>query len=666
MKKQFLLLLVLCLSFTSFAQSRQVINLNKKWQFTPGYEVNKNVFTEVALPHTWNLDAISGKVDYYRGFGNYQKKITVPESWRGQRVYLRFGAVNHTATMLINGKTVGEHQGGYTAFGFDISEKLTYGAINTIDVRVSNALDLGVMPLVGDFNFYGGIYRDVELIVLPENHISLSNFASSGVRIIQEKLTKQQSEVRVRVRVEGSGLLRVSIKDAKGNLITSKEEQIGAKEQVQTIEMPFTIQNPHLWNGVKDPYLYNAEIQFSDDVIRQSFGLRYFEVDAQNRFLLNGEPLQLRGVGRHQDFANVGNAIYRAQAEDDMKIMLEMGVNAIRFTHYPYDPYFLELCDKYGIVAWSEIPFVGPGGYRDKGFVDTERFRNNGKQQLSEMIEQLYNHPSICFWGLFNELKEQGDNPVEYVKELNVQAKSDDPTRLTVAASNQSGALNFITDIVGFNQYFGWYGGNPSDVGVWGKSMREKTPGLKVGISEYGAGASPFHQQDSLVKAVATSRWHPENWQSHFHEEHWKIINEKSYFWGTYVWVMFDFYAAHRTEGERDGINDKGLVTVDRKVKKDAFYFYKANWNSADKFVYIAERRNDKRTNPTQNIKVYSNMPGAELFINGKSMGTRANDGYGVFKWDKSNLKIGENVIEVVSANKKEKLLDKTVITIAP
>ncbi len=225
MKKQFLLLLVLSLSFSSFSLSRQVIQLSKKWQFTPGYEVNKNVFTEVALPHTWNLDAISGKVDYYRGFGNYQKKIAVPESWRGQRVYLRFGAVNHTATVLINGKTVGEHQGGYTAFGFDISDKLTYGAVNTIDVRVSNALDLGVMPLVGDFNFYGGIYRDVELIVLPENHISLSNYASSGVRIIQDKLTKQQADVRVRVRVEGGGLLRVSIKDAKGNLIAQNKNR---------------------------------------------------------------------------------------------------------------------------------------------------------------------------------------------------------------------------------------------------------------------------------------------------------------------------------------------------------------------------------------------------------------------------------------------------------
>ncbi len=220
--------------------------------------------------------------------------------------------------------------------------------------------------------------------------------------------------------------------------------------------------------------------------------------------------------------------------ETDIQIMLEMGVNAVRLTHYPHDPYFIELCDKEGIIVWSEIPFVGPGGYRDKGFVNTRRFRENGKQQLAEMIEQLYNHPSILFWGgIFNELKEEGDNPLEYVKELNTQAKADDPTRLTVAASNQSGDLNFITDLIGFNQYFGWYGGNPSDVGSWAVGMHEKYPGIKLSISEYGAGASPFHQQEILTKPVATSRWHPpENWQTHFHEEHWKVINEHNYFWG--------------------------------------------------------------------------------------------------------------------------------------
>lgn len=644
--------LALCVSFHSFSQSRQIININNDWQFTPGYEVHNNIFTKITLPHTWNMDAMSGKIDYYRGFGNYQKKIYVPEDWEGNVIFLRFGAVNHTATVQINGETVGEHQGGYSAFGFDISDKLNFGAENSIYVRVSNALDLGIMPLVGDFNFYGGIYRDVDILFLPKNHISVNRFASNGIRIIQKCVTKNSAELVVRIAVEGKGRLNVKLKNKEGITVVSTQQNITQQSGKQIIEVPFSLKMPHLWNGRKDPYLYSAEIEFGTDKVMQPFGLRYFEVDAQNRFRLNGELLQLHGVGRHQENANVGNTIHRTQMETDIQIMLEMGVNAVRLTHYPHDPYFIELCDKEGIIVWSEIPFVGPGGYRDKGFVNTRRFRENGKQQLAEMIEQLYNHPSILFWGIFNELKEEGDNPVEYVKELNTQAKADDPTRLTVAASNQSGDLNFITDLIGFNQYFGWYGGNPSDVGSWAVGMHEKYPVIKLSISEYGAGASPFHQQEILTKPVATSRWHPENWQTHFHEEHWKVINEHNYFWGTFVWVMFDFYAAHRTEGERDGINDKGLVSIDRFVKKDAFYFYKANWNKENPFVYVSERRNSRRKNSLQTLKVYSNTESVELFLDGKSIGRRLNNGYGTFIWENCLLNNGKNTIEAVSKDK--------------
>ena len=654
-KYKLLIILIALLPVLGHSQSRQQISMNKGWQFTPGYEVRQNVSTEISLPHTWNLDALSGKPDYYRGFGNYRKTISVPETWKGNTVFLRFGAVNHTASVFVNGKLAGEHFGGYTAFGFDISEYLYFGKNNTIEVRVSNALDLGIMPLLGDFNFYGGIYRDVNLLVLPKNHISLQKYASNGVRIIQEKVDGNNAEIIVQVSVQGNGKLSVNLKDGQGKRLASQEKNISGNADVQTVQLPFSIKKPRLWNGLQDPHLYTAEIVFDNDKVEQTFGLRYFEVDNDNRFWLNGKPLQLRGVGRHQDFAGVGNAIHREQMQKDIDLMLEMGINSVRLTHYPHDPYFLYLCDKAGLIVWSEIPFVGPGGYRDKGFVNSQRFKENGKTQLAEMIEQLYNHRSILFWGLFNELKEQGDNPVEYVKELNVQAKTDDPGRLTVSASNQNGTLNFITGLIAFNQYFGWYGGAPEDIGKWGRQMRTQHPQLKLGVSEYGAGASSYHQQDSLKKPVANSMWHPENWQTHFHEVHWKEMNDNNYFWGTYVWVMFDFYAAHRTEGERDGINDKGLVSIDRSVKKDAFYFYKANWNEKDKFVYIAERRNAQRTNAQQSFKIFSNMPAVELIVNGKSIGKKNNDGYGTFVWNNIVLQAGVNTIEAVSADKKQK-----------
>ncbi|WP_436414094.1 glycoside hydrolase family 2 protein [Petrimonas sp.] len=653
MKKVAFILFITFIGISLYSQTRQHINLNNNWNFTPGYEVRKNISTEISLPHTWNLDALSGKQDYYRGFGNYQKTINIPEEWNDKFVFLRFGAVNHTASVFINGILVGEHFGGYTAFGFDISKYIFLGKNNTIDVRVSNALDLGIMPLLGDFNFYGGIYRDVEIIVLPKNHISVENYASNGIRIISENVSEEQAEITVQASVKGNGKLSVTLKDGKGKIIALQENTVSGNAEIQTIKLPFTIKDPRLWNGQQDPHLYTAEISFDNDKVEETFGLRYFSVDDDNQFWLNGKKLQLRGVGRHQDFGGVGNAIHRQQMQKDIELMLEMGVNSVRLTHYPHDPFFLDLCDNAGLIVWSEIPFVGPGGYRDKGFVDSKRFKENGRKQLAEMIEQLYNHPSIVMWGLFNELKEEGDNPVKYVKELNMQAKADDPTRLTVSASNQGGKINFITDLIGFNQYFGWYGGSPEDIGKWGKQIRTDYPKLKVGVSEYGAGASPYHQQDSLKKPDANSMWHPENWQTHFHEVHWREMNDNNYFWGTYVWVMFDFYAAHRTEGERNGINDKGLVSIDRSVKKDAFYFYKANWNNKDKFVYISERRNRHRTNDFQTIKVFSNTSSVELFLNGRSLGQKNNNGYGTYTWENVRLIQGVNIVEAVSNDKK-------------
>lgn len=647
MKKQILLGLLILMTMTTHAQERQVIDLNREWSFTPGYEVEQNRAVKVSLPNTWNLDAMSGKRDYYRGLGNYEKKLMVPQEWKGKRVYLRFGAALHTATLFINGVYKGEHQGGYTAFGFDISNDLRYGEENNILVRVSNAQTLSVMPLVGDFNFYGGIYRHVELLVLPSAHISPGELADSGVQIVPEEVTNDVANLTVRVRVRGAALLEVTLLDAQGEVVTNDRREVSGEGEDTLVEVPFTLSSPHLWHGTQDPYLYTARVTYGTDEVTQPFGVRYFQVDQNNRFFLNGKPYPIYGVGRHQEFSDVGYAVSREQMREDMALIREVGATAVRLTHYPHDPYFLQLCDEAGLIVWSEIPFVGPGGYRFKGFVDSPPFRENGKSQLAEMIAQLYNHPSILFWGLFNELKEEGDNPLVYVKELHLQAKEMDPHRLTVAASNQAGELNGVTDLIAFNQYFGWYGGEPDQIGKWGRQMRQEHPEWKVGVSEYGAGASPLHQQEELKKPIPWSRWHPENWQTHYHEVHWREMVQGEYFWGTFVWVMFDFYAAHRSEGERDGINDKGLVTVDRKTKKDAFYFYKANWNRREPFVYISERRLEKRNQPTQRVKVFSNQKRVELFLNGKSMGVRENDGFGTFLWKDLRFPKGQNTVEV-------------------
>ncbi len=336
--------------------------------------------------------------------------------------------------------------------------------------------------------------------------------------------------------------------------------------------------------------------------------------------------MQIRGVCRHQDRAKRGNALFPKHHQEDMDIMLDMGINAIRLAHYPQAKEMYNLTDEHGIVTWAEIPFIGPRGYKDKGFVDLETFKQNGELQLIELIKQNFKHPSICFWGLFNELKEDGDNPVEYVKHLNKLAHKLAPSRPTVSASNQGGDLNFLTDLIAWNRYDGWYGGMPHNLGEFLDATHSKSPQLKIGVSEYGAGGSIYHQQDSLVKTNPTSWWHPENWQTHYHIESWKTISERPFVWGSFIWNMFDFGAAHRTEGDRPGINDKGLFTFDRKVKNDAFYFYKANWNKEDRFIYLANKRNTHLSKARQIFTIFTNTKGAELIVNGRSLGKQRAD----------------------------------------
>ena len=652
-----------------FAQ-RQDILLNNDWNFRFSHQVQKGTEVRVDLPHTWNAqDALSGKIDYKRGIGKYEKNLFIRSEWKGKRLFIRFEGVNNIADVFVNRRHIGEHRGGYGAFIFEITGKVEYGKENSILVRVNNGEQLDIMPLVGDFNFYGGIYRDVHLLIIDETCISPLNYASPGVRLIQDSVSHKYAKVRAVVDLSNGGSsnreVELNVRLLDGQRVVkegTKKVNLSGNAAMQQ-EFTFEIDQPHLWNGRQDPFLYQAEVilsrngQMVDRVI-QPLGLRFYRIDPDKGFFLNGKHLPLQGVCRHQDRSEVGNALRPQHHEEDAALMLEMGVNAVRLAHYPQATYFYDLMDKNGIIVWAEIPFVGPGGYNDKGFVDLSAFRANGKEQLKELIRQHYNHPSICVWGVFNELTELGDNPVEYIKELNVLAHQEDPTRPTTSASNQMGDLNFITDAIAWNRYDGWYGGTPADLGKWLDRMHKDHPEICIAISEYGAGASIYHQQDSLVKTVPTSWWHPENWQTYYHIENWKTISSRPYVWGSFVWNMFDFGAAHRTEGDRPGINDKGLVTFDRKVRKDAFYFYKANWNREEPMLYLTGKRNTIRTQRLQTIAAFTNLSGAELFVNGKSYGKAIPDSYAILEWKNVELEPGENEIKVVSTNKKLPLSD--------
>ncbi len=656
---RYLLLTTILLIVIQLKAERTLINFNNDWTFRFSHIVAQKVGDPINLPHTWNAqDALSGKFDYKRGIGNYEKSIFVPNNWKGKRIFIRFDGANTVSNVLLNGKHIGEHRGGYSAFLFELTNDLVYGEKNSLWIRVNNAEQLDVMPLVGDFNFYGGIYRDVFLLLTNEVCISPLDFASPGVYLKQEKVSEKEAFVKARVILSNhsahkKATLQLKVKDGEKTIIQeNKSIDLSGENKDIEITIPLYFKNPRLWNGETDPFMYKVEVSIiidnkDVDKVVQPLGLRYFAVDANNGFTLNGKPYQLKGVCRHQDRAEVGNVLNKAHHDEDMALMLEMGANTARLSHYPHAPYFYDLLDQHGFVVWSEIPFVGPGGYTDKGFVNQESFKANGRKQLKAMIRQNYNRPSVIFWGIFNELKEVGDNPFDYITELNKISHAEDPTRLTASASNINGDINKITDLIAWNRYDGWYEGMPSCLGTWLDKTHKENPTFKIGISEYGAGASIYHQQDSLLKSSPLSMWHPENWQTYYHIENWKVISSRPYVWGSFIWNMFDFGASHRTEGDRIAINDKGLVTFDRKNKKDAFFFYKANWNTKQATLHISEKRNINRVNSITNIMVFSNLGAVELFVNGVSMGKKMPDNFMTVTWSKIKLQMGKNNIVV-------------------
>lgn len=656
---------------TSAAESpRTSVSLNNDWRFRFSHEVNASASRRVDLPHTWNAqDALAGKIDYKRGIGNYTKSIHIGDEMKGKRLYVKCEGANSICNLFVNGRHVGEHRGGYSAFVFEITDFVEFGKDNTLLLRVNNGEQLDVMPLVGDFNFYGGLYRDVSLVTTDSTCVSLLDYGSPGVYLRQNSVTDTRADVTADVRLSALSdapegvTLKIEVADGD-HVIVSREENVVVRPGAvaQPVEVDFAIENPHLWDGRRDPFMYSVDITLIKrgkvvDRISQPLGLRYFHTDAEKGFFLNGRHLPLYGVNRHQERAGIGNALMPEHHREDVDIMLDMGVNAMRLAHYQQADMMYRLTDSEGVVVWAEIPFVGPGGYADKGFVNQESFKENGRNQLKELIRQNYNHPSIMFWGLFNELKESGDNPVEYVRELNELAHNEDPTRPTTAASNQGGALNFITDNIAWNRYDGWYGSTPATLATWLDAMHGAHPEIRIGISEYGAGASLYHQQEAVVQPAPAGRWHPENWQLKYHIENWRIIKERPFVWGSFVWNMFDFGAAHRTEGDRNGINDKGLVTHDRKDRKDAFYFYRANWNS-EPMVYIAGRRAVNRQNPETDVTVFSNSGKVTLYVNGVKVAEAMPDDVNVCTFPEVELSSGSNTIKAVAGKGKQQLVD--------
>ena len=611
----------------------------------------------VSVPHTWNaVDGQSGKPGYRRGPGWYERPLTVPPSWRGKRVFLRFEGASLVADVYVNGRHLGQHRGGFGAFSFEITPDLRFNGPNDLKVRVDNARRVDVAPLSGDFTVFGGLYRPVHLFATSAVCISPLDFATSGVYLTQETLSPQKALVEAKTLVSSSlnapDTVRVEtkIQDAAGKVVASySSAAVLAPGSTQAVTQPFSITAPHLWQGRTDPYLYSVTVRLLRgdtllDSVVQPLGLRTVAITDQDGFLLNGIPYPIHGVSRHQERQGKGWAISAADDAEDEQMILEMGATAVRLAHYPQQDDFYDLCDHSGLLLWTEIPQVNEIRL-------TPEFEANAKMQLREMILQHYNHPSAAFWGLFNEL--QGPYVTSAVPELThlkAVAKALDNSRLIVsAATNGVYPVGHVPDWLGFNTYPGWYTSiNPPDRLTRTIAAISKSFGKRIAISEYGAGGNPAqHEEGTLRHPNVGGQFHPEEWQTLIHQRDWQQLAHNPNLWGTFLWTMFDFAVADRHEGSLPGLNDKGMVTHDRKIKKDAFYFYKANWNPAP-MVFIASRRMTPRTQADTEVQVFSNFPKVELRVNGQSQGTMKPDDVHVFRWKRVRLQPGVNHIEAI------------------
>lgn len=634
MKNQLYLLLIFW-SVALFAQ-REEIPLNTEWEFQSLSASGLINIESINLPHTWNNKDVQQGITQHRTMGIYSKPFFVKKDWSNKRVFIHFEGANITTTVMLNGAMVGIHKGGYAAFSFELTPHLVFDKVNILEIRVSNELDMSVIPLVGDFNNYGGIYRPVKLII-TENPLCISplDYASSGIYIKQINVSEQSANIEVLTKYLSKEKALVEYKttilDANGQPInTQTTEEAISMDKDGAFSHTYTVENPHLWNAKKDPYIYQVQVEllYKDKVLdskTENFGLRYFEIDAEKGFSLNGQSLPLRGVSRHQDKIDKGSALSDDDHEKDMDLMLEMGINALRLAHYQHAEKVYHLADSAGLVVWAEIPFIGLPELAttySNGYEPTDEFHANAKQQLIELIRQNYNHPSVVMWSLYNELQNPEEaSPVEFLKELNALAKTEDPNRLTVAAGllkpDEHPDMQNITDVFAYNRYFGWYYGEPGDMATFLDETHENYPNIALGISEYGAGGSIHHHSDKIERPNPIGSPHPEEWQSYYHEEHLKILEERPFVWGSFVWNMFDFSSHRRREGDHPGRNDKGLVTFDRQTKKDAFFFYKANW-SEEPVLHITSRRYTFRKKRKIDVKVYSNLPEVQLTVNGK------------------------------------------------
>ena len=615
----------------------KIININKDWEFE-----KEGVKSVVSLPHTWNgTDGQNGEHGYFQGKCVYRKNLDKANGV----CYIEFNGANSVTEVFINNNKVGTHKGGYSMFRFRIDGYLTQDK-NLLEVFVDNTIVPEVFPTSADFTFYGGIYRDVNLIYAENVRFSLDDGSRDGITAIPQRVGDVW-KLSVKAAVTGAGKDAVCVfelKDDKGNVVARDTRPSDAAESV------LEISSPRLWDGVKDPYLYTlycAVVKNAKTIDERNIpvGFREIEFTSDKGCFLNGRHIKLKGVSRHQDREDIGNALTLKEHEEDIALILEVGANSVRLAHYQQAEEFYSLCDKKGLLAWAEVPVIS---------IYSKARQQNAEEQLTSLIKQNINHPSIFCWGIENEITMTGERNKKLfagLNRLNDIAHSLDPSRPTtcaqVAMAKPDSPLNRLTDILGYNHYFGWYMQTVDALDKWLDEFHRINPDVKLCLSEYGAEAILRYYSENPVQGD-----YSEGYQAIYHEHYIDAVNARDWMWGSYVWNMFDFGSAARNEGGVRGRNNKGLVTIDRKIKKDAFYMYKATW-SDEKFVHITAKRYPCRVIGTTKIKVYSNLPEVTLTADGYEKTLKADR---IFVFDDVPVKAGDNIVKVTAGKYSDEM----------
>lgn len=659
---------------------RTRLDLNSGWRFhkgdvagaeAPGFD--DSGWGAVNVPHTWNaIDGADGGGNYYRGIGWYRRHVTVPASLSGQMLFLQFAGANQVADVWIDGAHLGQHQGGYSRFRFGATAALTPGQDAVIAVKVTNAPNPDIAPLSADYTFQGGIYRNVSLYAIGKLGIRMLDYAGPGIYLRQRSVTAASATVDVTAKVfnnnstSRSVVVRAVVTDAAGTIVadrSSAPQTLGAAAGADIVQT-LTIAGPRRWNGLADPHQYSATVEVHDaaagtvtDVVTEPLGLRTFSLDPASGFSLNGGHLGLHGVNLHQDRAVEGWAVGDADHTQDFALIAELGATTVRMAHYQHDQKDYNLADAAGVVVWAEVPLVN-------AVTDSAAFTASTENQLRELIRQNYNHPSIAFWSIGNEQGSDNTATNTLLANLAALVAAEDPDRISTYANNlgNDAGVTGHAQTTGFNKYYGWYGGSYNDLGPWADSLHKAEPSRTFAVSEYGAGANTTQHALNPAPPAPGGQFHPEEYQALLHEASWKQLAARPFIWGTFVWNMFDFASDSRNEGAQPGINDKGLVTRDRATRKDAFYWYKANW-AATPTLYITSRRWTTRTDATTEVKVYSNAGAVTATLNGASLGTLTSNDH-IFRWTGVTLRSGANTVSVTASIAGATYTDSVVWTL--